>query len=341
MVNLTKAHDELFRRTADERFESLQELIEHCQDQRKLTTELWHMPDLLMPQVDHDSVQLHLGSDGAFNLNHWSFSQLCGLCKVSKETINSLSPQTASRALQETKPQGNKPFQLLIGNDCVRAIHGTQYSRLWNADLLETVCEAAPDFEPPQTGLDGATGLYCGEQDMFAFLIDPAGWTEIEGENFCPGFYVWNSEVGKRSLGVQTFWFQAICQNHIVWDAVEVVDYTRKHTGNIGESLNDIRQIVESLAQKRDERKDGFAKIIAKAMHEHVGNGEEATKFMNKQGINRSLVKRAVEQIGTAGKPFTLWSLVDVLTKLNQEVCYAGERTTADAKVAKLLTLVA
>ena len=100
---------------------------------------------------------------------------------------------------------------------------------------------------PPQKAGDGSgdteggTGLYCGEQDMFYFLIDPAGWTEINGEAFAPGRtlplrsrpVVWNSQVGKRSVGVQTFWFQAVCQNHIVWDAVEVVDFSRKHTANV------------------------------------------------------------------------------------------------------------
>jgi hypothetical protein len=57
---------------------------------------------------------------------------------------------------------------------------------------------------------------------MFCFLIDPTGWTEIEGEAFAPGFFLWNSEVGRRSLGIQTFWFQAVCRNHIVWDAIQV-----------------------------------------------------------------------------------------------------------------------
>jgi hypothetical protein len=36
---------------------------------------------------------------------------------------------------------------------------------------------------------------------MFCFLIDPTGWTEINGEAFAPGFFLWNSEVGKRSVG--------------------------------------------------------------------------------------------------------------------------------------------
>ena len=62
--------------------------------------------------------------------------------------------------------------------------------------------------------MNGATGLYCGEQDLFVFLIDPVGWAEIDGEAFAPGFFVWNSEVGKRSVGIQTFWFQQVCANH-------------------------------------------------------------------------------------------------------------------------------
>lgn len=341
MANLKAAHRELFRRADDECFESLEELIQHCRLEREASSELWHPPGLLMPQIGSDRVQLHLGSDGAFALNHWSFSQLCSLSGVSRDTINCLSPETASRALQETKPTGTKPLQVLIGDETVRAIHGTQYSRLWNADLLDAVCKAAPNFQPPQKAVTGGTGLYCGEQDMFAFLIDPAGWTEIGGDAFAPGFFVWNSEVGKRSVGIQTFWFQAVCMNHIVWDATDIVEFTRKHTGNVGDSVSEICRIIEALAAKRDERKDGFAKVVAKAMNEKVGDAEEATKFLAKQGITRTLIKRAVDQLGAEGKPFTLWTLVDALTRLTQEVRYAGDRMEADVKVAQLLALAA
>src|SRR6185437_7855486 len=144
-------------------------------------------------------------------------------------------------------------------------------------------------FQPPQKGMNGATGLYAGEQDMFCFLIDPAGWTEIKGEAFAPGFFLWNSEVGRRSLGIQTFWFQAICQNHIVWDAVEVVEFTRKHTASIHDSLAEMRCIVEQLVAKRDERRDGFVKVIAKAMHERLGaDAEEVMKVLVQRGITRT-----------------------------------------------------
>ncbi len=72
---------------------------------------------------------------------------------------------------------------------------------------------------------------------MFAFMIDNDSWVDIEGEQFAPGFFIWNSEVGRRTVGIETFWFQRICGNHIVWDATEVVSYKRKHTANVSRRL--------------------------------------------------------------------------------------------------------
>ena len=57
-------------------------------------------------------------------------------------------------------------------HDVVRSVHGASYTRLYNADLLAMVKEFATDFTPPQRGMNGGTGLYCGEQDLFIFLID-------------------------------------------------------------------------------------------------------------------------------------------------------------------------
>ena len=97
--------------------------------------------------------------------------------------------------------RGHKPLQLFTQGEQLRSIHAASYTRLYNADLLDVVQEFATDFQPPAKGFNGATGLYGGEQDMFCFLIDPAGWTEIGGEAFAPGFFLWNSEVGWRSVG--------------------------------------------------------------------------------------------------------------------------------------------
>jgi len=338
MATLTKAHDELFRRRPDECFDSFDDLYEHCERQQADSSVLWEQPDLVT--ISHD-LTLCAGSDGAERqLNDWSFSQVCRMAGVQKDTVNRLSTKTASRVLEETLPRGGKPLQILSTGDDIRSVHGVAYTRLWNTELLDIVKDTAGDFRPPQTAMDGRSkGLYCGEQDMFAFLIDPTGWVEINGEAFAPGFFLWNSEVGRRSVGVQTFWFQKVCANHLVWDACEVVDYSRKHTANVHEGLYDVRAIIESLVGSRDQRRDSFAAVMRKAMSERLGNDkEEVAKVLSHYNLSKGLVDEAMEMAFLAGE-FTIFTIVDALTKLSQRTRYAGDRAALDARIGRLLEL--
>lgn len=342
MANLTKAHQELFRRAPDECFDSLPALARHCQAQKENAVDRWLPPYQLVPApLEGNGLAVTLGEAGPFTMNDWSFTQLCQLAHVSKDTVNRLSPDTAYRVFRETIPIGNKPLQVFTQQQMVRSVHGVSYTRLHNADILGMLSEFATDFQPPQKAMTGGTGLYAGEQDMFVFLIDPTGWAEIDGEAFAPGFFIWNSEVGKRSLGIETFWFQAVCQNHIVWDAVEVVEFTRKHTANVRESLGAIRAIVEQLVRRRDDRRDGFVRVIKKAMSEKLGaDAEETLKAVTQHGVPKSLAKRALEIAQQQGR-FTIFSIVDALTRIAGECEYAGDRTETDRQAAGLLALAA
>ena len=159
--NLTQASRELFRRAADERFASLDDLWRHCQDFKERSTDRWHSPAEILTAPMSSRLDLRLGGDGeSYRLNDWSFSQLCKLAVVSKDTVNKVSADTAGRVLAETFPQGGKPMQVLTLDRAVRSIHGASYTRLHNLDLLAIVKEFATDFQPPQTGMNGATGLY-------------------------------------------------------------------------------------------------------------------------------------------------------------------------------------
>jgi hypothetical protein len=338
MTNLTAASQELFRRAPDECFASLDDLHDHCRRQRDESQDLWHRPQDVT--LTHD-LTLCVDDGVEYRPNDWSFTQICRLAGVSKDTLNRLSRKTASKALQETLPQSDKPLQLLATGDLLRCVHGVAYTRLWNAELLDAVRNVADGFQPPQKGCNDATGLYCGEQDLFAFLIDPTGWAEINGEAFAPGFFVWNSEVGRRSLGIQTFWFQKICQNHIVWDAIEVAEFSRKHTANVREGLTEITRIVQTLVAKRDERRDGFVDVMRKAMSERLGkDAEEVGQVLAREGIPRGLAKKALEIAQQQGA-FTIFAIVDALTRLTQQVTLAGDRAELDAKVGGLLALAA
>jgi hypothetical protein len=338
-THLTLAHRELFRRKPDESFLTLEALHEHCLKEKEASLDRWQLPGRLSAKALGERLVVALGDDGAFSLTDWSFGQLCRAGGLSKDTLNRLSADTAARALRETLPLVRRPTQALSTGTIVRALHGTGFVRLWNADLLSAVREYATDFTPPPCAAQGGTGLYCGEQDLFAFLIDPNGFCEVEGEAFAPGFFVWNSEVGRRTLGLQTFWFQAVCQNHIVWDAVEVTDFSWKHTSKIHEALDELRRALDGLAKKRDERRDGFVKVVRRAMQERLGDSaEEVLKRLTEAGIPLTQGRAACELAHTTGKRFTVFSLVDALTRLAQGLPNAGERTEADLRAARLLS---
>jgi hypothetical protein len=183
--------------------------------------------------------------------------------------------------------------------------------------------------------------LYCGEQDMFCFLIDPNGWMEIGSQAFAPGLFLWNSEVGRRSPGIETFWFQAAGQGHIVWDAGEIVDFGRRRTAQGREAVTEIRQVLRELAAKRDQRRDAFARVIQRAMETQLGEDAGAVQaVLAKAGIGRTWAKEAIDLAAAQG-PFTVFAVVEALTKLARRMRNAGERTEVDRQAGKLLSLAA
>lgn len=340
---LTRANSALYRRAPDERFTSLDALRQHCQEQKAQSTDLWEPPQNLQPIVNDGRLELAVGAEAPQRLNDWSFTQLCGLAGVTKDTVNRLTPQTAKQVFTETLPDGNKPLQVHTCRGMVRSVHAASYTRLHNTELLSVISEFATDFQPPQEsggpGETGGTGLYCGEQDLFVFLIDPLGWTEIGGEHFAPGFFVWNSEVGRRSLGIQNFWYQSVCANHLVTGAVEVAEFSRKHTASVHDGLREIRRLIEQLVNKRDARRDGFAKVIANAMERSLGTDEEnVLKTLSSNGVSRALARQALQIARESGR-FTIFSVVDALTRIAGSLPNAGDRTEADATASSLLAL--
>jgi hypothetical protein len=267
---------------------------------------------------------------------------MCRLAEVQKDTLNRLSANTACRVFEETLPKGDKPWQIFTMEQTARAVHGVSYTRLFNADVLSMVMEWATNFQPPQEATSGGTGLYCGEQDMFCFLIDPTGWIEIGDTSFAPGFFLWNSEVGRRTIGIQSFWFQAVCQNHIVWDVTDVTEFSRKHTSNVHDALEQIRQIIERLIDTRDRRRDEFANLVRKAMQTHLdGETENVLRVIQEHGLSRALAKQALEAAQLKGA-LTIFSVVDALTSLSQlRFANGGDRAEIDQKAGRLLALAA
>ena len=102
MANLTTASKELFARGPDECFESLDALARHCEEDRQKSQDLWCPPRDVSAVAAGGPLKLDIANEGAFLMNDWSFTQLCRLARVNKDTVNRLCPETADRVFHET-----------------------------------------------------------------------------------------------------------------------------------------------------------------------------------------------------------------------------------------------
>ena len=141
------------------------------------------------------------------------------------------------------------------------------------------------------------------------------------------------------SQGISQPWVGPNCAPITIWDAVELVDFTRKHTANVYDAVADIRGIIARLVETRDERRDGFVQVVKKAMETRLGSSsDEVLKVLAKQGITRTLAKEALEVAGRHGA-FTIFAVVDALTRISGKLANAGERNAVDPKASALLSL--
>ncbi len=144
MTNLTQASRELFSRPADERFETLAELAAHCHNLKDRSRRLKEPSATFCPEALDGRIHLRVNGYPPYGLNDWSFSQLCGIAKVAKDTVNRLHPQTAAQVLTETlheRSEDDLDLQALVYNDSL--------VRLGQRRTLPQALEHRPGATPP------------------------------------------------------------------------------------------------------------------------------------------------------------------------------------------------
>ena len=71
-----------------------------------------------------------------------------------------------------------------------------------------------------------------------------------------------------------------------------------------------------------------------------VDNIDDVNKVLRNGKIPHSLAKDALEIAQQQGA-FTIFAVVDALTRLSQQIRYAGDRTVLDSKIGALLAMAA
>jgi hypothetical protein len=231
MSVLTHANREWDSRPADERFGSLQDMHRAALAFRDNAAQATVPAKSLIVRPEDDRLVV-TGSTGLpACLTHFSFGQIASKAGAPAGNLRTLPAKLAAKCINTGLQglDGDQKSMLLFdrrGALKLRGLTSEKYARIWNSDVIERLLkiEAEGPWQPASAAFDGSRGLYLGDRDCFAFLVDnnrrifekgPAG-------GLSRGFFMGNSEVGARSIGVATFLYEYVCGNHRVWGASDV-----------------------------------------------------------------------------------------------------------------------
>lgn len=262
-----------------------------------------------------------------------------------------------------------------------RAFNGPKYSRIWNNDIISRLIDLkgqgfrVPPARPssntdsrarqatPADCLDNVmaglgikpgdmiapAGLYMGEKDMFAFMVNEGKQINAGGgTSLKRGFFVGQSELGDESFWLTTFGYNDVCGNHIVWGASNVVKIEVRHVGRdvFQKTIGELRVKITEYANSSVS--DIEAKIARARIIEFGKDKPSTVDFLYGKRINglgRNVLESAYDAAvkhpadGGNAAPTSAWGMVQGLTRLSQASEYAEKRVELDVAASKVLAL--
>jgi hypothetical protein len=153
------------------------------------------------------------------------------------------------------------------------------------------------------------------------------------------GFFVWNSEVGEATLGIQTFMFRYVCGNHMVWQPENVRALKIRHTSAAPEKF--VREATPKLREFVNLSTDSYrSAILAAKAFKTPSDKDEAARFLQAQGFTGGEAKRAIAAAEREeGGYSNLWLLLNGLTATARDMAYVDARVDLEKRAGRLLDL--
>jgi Domain of unknown function (DUF932) len=353
MSVLTHANREWERRPADERFGSLADMHDAARAFHDNAAKAILPVKSLSVRPEGDSIVVTGSSGLPACLTHFTFGQLAGKAGAPAGYLRTLPATLASDCINTgLRSAAGEQAMLLFDRRNglqLRGLTSEKYARIWNSDVTARLLqiEAEGPWQPAPAAFDGSRGLYLGDRDMFAFLVDnnrrifekgPAG-------GLSRGFFMWNSKVGARSIGIMTFLYEFCCGNHRVWGASNVKEMSIAHIHTdtaraFGKLAVELKRYAESSAE------DDEAKVLAAHRFQIAATKEEVIDAVFKLAIGNLSRSRITEAYDLAerrtdwyGSPRTAWGLAGGLTEIARDLPNADERHALDRAGGKVMEM--
>jgi hypothetical protein len=237
----------------------------------------------------------------------------------------------------------------------LRATTGANYGRVWNADIVDMLIERFGDGVSGDWRVPGEFGrrvtvdrqnttLYASDRDMFVFLADEERRIEVpcrrngQQGSLARGFFLWNSEVGDKTLGAGFFLFDYVCCNRMVWGADQYTEVRIRHTkGAPDRWLDETVPVLTEFAQSS-------AKPVQEAI-EHARErklGEDLDAFLAGRFGRRMVEPIKAVHLEEEGRPIeTVWDVTVAATAHARSLPNTDKRVEIERTAGELLKLAA
>ncbi len=352
---ISTAAQQYANRPADERFPSLAAMLHDADQDKALSAERAYNLKDLHAIADNNTVKL-ASPRGTAEFTHWSFQQTARMLGAPAAYLRGLSPQLAADCLNfgfsNSMPGTSANVLVRAPNGrpepLIRACTSDTYGRAWDADLYGAIAHTITDRDDrwtlPPTWDGKPAGAYRGDRDSFLILVnggsivnDPSA-ANGNGQMF-RGIMVSNSEVGARSVMIDTILFRYVCGNHNLWGAVMDRAFRRRHVGThvVRDTVREISRLAYNFTNQSAERDEAIVRTLIS--HEIAHTREAVIDELTALGATKTAAESAYlacEQHETAS-PRSFWGLAQGLTRVSQDTTYQDDRLTLDQLASKLL----
>lgn len=364
MSTIMTASRQWATRPADERYTSLTEMLASMQLMRTHSTgKVVSSRRLSAVPVENDTKALMVvGPNGApVNVTNWSFGQLAQRAGAPAGYLRDLPAPIAAdcinyglqyaRPIEELGVLLHKPSGLAAE---LRAVTGPNYGRVWNSTVVQALIKRFGDGVTGHFRVPGEFGkkvkvtkdnttLYASDRDMFVFLADEEHRITVKDRrdgasgSLARGFFVWNSETGRCTLGIATFLFDYVCCNRIVWGAEGYEEIRIRHSSGAPDRwVEEVTPAIEAYANSSTK---GITKLITDAKAARI---DDVDAFLAKRFSRNQVSAIKAAHVADEDRPIeTLWDATVGVTAYARGVQYQDARIELEREGGKILKMAA
>lgn len=357
---IATAAREYASRPADERFPSVDALVQHATHEKELSVErTYNLKDLRIKATSENDLIL-ASPKGEAKITHWAFGQACRMLEapasfLREKVTAAIAATVLNHRIAESVP-GSSANLLVRGANgtpypIVRACTSESYGRCWDADLYASIAHGITKHDTkwtlPPTWTGESAGAYRGDRDSFLVLTnggsivtDPSLINKPgHGGEMYRGLLIRNSEVGASSVVIERILYRYICGNHMLWGAIVDKSFRRRHVGKqvTRDVIREINTIAYNWSRQTPERDQAIIQglidreiaITADAVVDEL-RSMGATQEQAKAAYTLCVEKEAVS-------PRSYWGVAQGLTRLSQAETHQDDRYLLDQLASKVL----